>query len=107
MKTAKSRSINSRPGKAKPGKADRVVAAGRKAVPDKPARQSGKLATLITLLTRENGATVDEMAKATGWKVNSIRGAMSGSISKKRGLTISSSKNEGARVYRIARRPKG
>lgn len=32
---------------------------------------------MVELLTRENGATLEELAEATGWLVNSVRGALS------------------------------
>ncbi len=41
------------------------------------------------------------MTAATGWQAHSVRGAMSGAIKKKLGLTILSEKSEGRRIYRI------
>jgi len=42
------------------------------------------------------------MAKATDWQNHSIRGFISGTVSKKMGLAIESSKNDaGQRTYRI------
>jgi hypothetical protein len=61
-----------------------------------------KQATLITLLERSGGATIDEMAKETGWQRHSIRGVMSGVLKKRLGLSIASEKEERGRVYRIA-----
>ncbi|MFC3118869.1 DUF3489 domain-containing protein [Jhaorihella thermophila] len=55
------------------------------------------------MLRAEGGATIDEIAAATGWKPHTVRGAMSGALKKKLGLTITSEKVEGrGRVYRIA-----
>ncbi len=52
------------------------------------------------MLRREGGATIEEMAEATAWKVHSVRGAISGIRKKKLGLDISSEKVEGrGRVY--------
>lgn len=62
----------------------------------------GKIATLVELLRRKEGATVEAMMAATGWQAHSVRGAMSGSIKKALGLTITSEKTAGGRVYRIA-----
>ena len=59
-----------------------------------------KLDTLEKLLMRKNGASIAEMAKATGWQHHSVRGAMAGAL-KKRGHTISSDKTDGTRRYRI------
>jgi hypothetical protein len=65
-------------------------------------RSGSKLAMLIALLEREGGATVEEMATATGWRQHTIRGVMSGALAKKFGLEISSEQGEGrGRVYRI------
>lgn len=66
-------------------------------------REGTKQATLIEMLRTEGGATIDEIVAATGWQPHTIRGAMSGSLKKKLGLTISSEKVDGrGRVYRIA-----
>jgi len=68
-----------------------------------PTKRQTKLATLITMLRREGGATIDEMAAATEWKIHSIRGALSGILKKKLELTITSEKIEGrGRVYKAA-----
>ena len=57
---------------------------------------------VLELLRRKEGATIAEIAKATGWQNHTIRGFISGTISKKMGLTVLSSKNEsGERIYRI------
>jgi hypothetical protein len=61
----------------------------------------GKLATLVELLSRPEGATIEAMTAATGWQAHSVRGAMSGSLKKAMGLAIASEKNEAGRVYRI------
>ncbi len=67
------------------------------------ARQGTKQALLIDLLKRKKGATIDEAVEATGWQAHSVRGAISGTLKKKLGLTVSSELigNRG-RVYRIA-----
>jgi hypothetical protein len=65
-------------------------------------RPGGKLGSLVDLLSRPAGATLEEMTEATGWQAHSVRGAMSGSLKKKLGLTILSAKADGRRTYRIA-----
>jgi predicted ArsR family transcriptional regulator len=65
-------------------------------------RGNSKQATLVELLKRPGGATIDQMAKATGWQRHSIRGVMSGILKKRLGLSIASEKEERGRVYRIA-----
>lgn len=58
-------------------------------------RAGTKLAVLIELLSRELGATVAEMATATGWQGHSVRGVMSGALVRKFGLQIVSENEEG------------
>jgi hypothetical protein len=66
-----------------------------------PTKRQTKLATLITMLRREGGATIDDMAEATEWQAHSIRGGLSGILKKKLGLDVSSEKVAGrGRVYR-------
>jgi len=66
-------------------------------------RAGSKLAMLVTLLSRDEGATVEEMAAATGWQAHTVRGVMSGALTRKFGLQIGSEKVEGrGRVYRAA-----
>jgi hypothetical protein len=52
------------------------------------------------MLSREGGATVEEMAAATGWQAHSVRGVMSGALVRKFGFVITSEKVDGGkRVY--------
>jgi hypothetical protein len=75
-------------------------------------RQGTKQAKMIELLKRPEGATVEQIAEATGWQHHTIRGAISGALKKKLGLTIEATRTRevgpnktGARgsstVYRI------
>jgi hypothetical protein len=61
-----------------------------KAAPaDKPTLRAGtKQAQLIELLRRPEGATVEQIAAATGWQHHTIRGAISGALKKKLGLNV-------------------
>jgi hypothetical protein len=86
---------------------------GKLASVDKPTPRTGtKQATIIDLLERPEGATVEQIAAATGWQRHTIRGAISGALKKKLGLTVEATRtrevganNTGARgsstVYRI------
>ena len=66
-------------------------------------RNGTKQALMIDMLRRPEGATVEQIAEATGWRNHTVRGAMAGALKKKLGLTITSEKTEGgARIYRIA-----
>jgi DNA-binding MarR family transcriptional regulator len=62
-----------------------------------------KQALLIELLKRKSGASIAEISAATGWQSHSVRGAISGTLQKKLGLTVTRElvKRRG-RVYRIA-----
>ncbi len=51
-------------------------------------RPGTKQALMIELLQRPEGATVAQIAAATGWQHHTIRGAISGALKKKLGLTI-------------------
>ena len=57
---------------------------------------------VLTLLNRRNGATIPEMMEATDWQQHSVRGFLAGTVKKKLGFTLISSKTEGElRRYRI------
>jgi DNA-binding MarR family transcriptional regulator len=65
-------------------------------------RSRTKLALLLDLLQRKEGASIAEMVKAMGWQPHSVRGAISGALKKKLGLAVKSETVEGrGRVYRI------
>ena len=57
---------------------------------------------VIAMLRRAEGATVAEVASATGWQRHTVRGVFSGTLKKKLGLKLASAKEERGRVYRIA-----
>ena len=86
------------PKKAKPTKA----AKAKEAAPE--AREGSKKSIVLDLLRRKGGATLAEIAKATDWQNHSIRGFISGTLGKKMGLTVESTKNlAGERTYRVAK----
>lgn len=61
-----------------------------------------KLGRLESLLRRPEGATIDQIAKTLDWQAHSVRGAISGSLKKKQGLTVIGEKAaDGERIYRI------
>jgi hypothetical protein len=65
-------------------------------------RPGSKLAMLIWLLERKEGATIEEAAAALEWQGHTIRGVMSGALAKKFGLQIASEVVEGrGRAYRL------
>ncbi|WP_296644738.1 DUF3489 domain-containing protein [Roseinatronobacter sp.] len=65
-------------------------------------RAGTKQAQIIALLQRPEGASIAEIAEATGWLAHSARGLISGGLKKKLGLQITSQKEQGrGSVYRI------
>jgi hypothetical protein len=61
-----------------------------------------KLSELEAMLRRPEGATIAQLAETLSWQPHSVRGALSGSLKKQKGLKIASAKEEGReRVYRI------
>ena len=57
---------------------------------------------ILTLLSRREGATIPEMMQATDWQQHSVRGFLAGTVKKKLGFNLTSSKTEGElRRYRI------
>ena len=69
--------------------------------PQSDAKHASKQDAVIAMLRRPEGATVDEVASATGWQRHTVRGVFSGTLKKKLGLTLASAKEERGRVYRI------
>jgi len=89
--------------KAKSGKkaspAKKATKAAKKAT---GARDGSKAAKVLDLLKRPGGATSKELIKATGWQPHSVRGFLSGTVSKKMGLAVTSTKGEdGERTYSV------
>ena len=67
-------------------------------------RPGSKTAKVLDLVKRSGGATLKQLMKATGWQAHSVRGFLSGTLGKKMGLKIESSKrNDGERVYCLAK----
>ena len=65
-------------------------------------RSGTKQEALIAMLRSEGGATIDEIVAALDWRSHTVRGAMSGALKKKLGLTITSEKIDGrGRVYKL------
>ena len=66
-----------------------------------PKRET-KIDKLVALLKREQGATLDDMVKATGWLPHTTRAALSGL--KKKGHTIARGKRSDVTFYRVMAR---
>jgi len=79
------------PARSKARKAAKVKVAkpGTAAPAGKPTPRAGtKQALMIEMLNRPEGATVEQIAAVTGWQHHTIRGAISGALKKKLGLTV-------------------
>lgn len=82
----------------RPAKAKKVA----KTPKAKGTRSGSKADKVLELMKRKEGATLAEIAKATDWQNHSIRGFVSGHVTKKLGLKVESTKSEaGDRTYRI------
>jgi len=67
-----------------------------------PVRPGTKIAALVVALRRPQGATSLQLMLATGWQPHSVRGAISGLLRKRLGLSVVLTRNAaGERVYRI------
>lgn len=62
-----------------------------------------KLSMLVVMLRHKRGASIDQLAKATGWQKHSVRGAISGALKKRLGLNVVAEKSDTGRIYRIAK----
>ena len=65
-------------------------------------RSPSRLDQLEAMLLDPAGASLAELAAATGWQPHSVRGALAGAL-KKRGLVITSERSEGTRRYHAVR----
>ena len=73
----------------------------------KTKQRTSKTETILSLLERAKGTSLDEMMKATGWQAHSVRGFLSAVVKKKLRLKLMSEEDDrGLRRYRIKRRAK-
>jgi hypothetical protein len=64
-------------------------------------REGSKMAQAVAMLSRKNGATLNELAEKFDWKTWTVRGFIAGAL-KKAGFTVESFKSDkGERTYRI------
>ena len=83
---------------AQPSKPRKPGVAAPAAVPQPPAT---KFETILALLRKPGGATLKALMAATGWQAHSIRGFISGQLSKKMRLKVKSVKRAEERVYSV------
>jgi len=90
------------PKKAKAAKKASPAKKAPKAANERAIREGSKAAQVLDLLKRPEGAKLAELMKATGWQAHSVRGFLSGTISKKMGMAVASTKAEdGERTYSV------
>ncbi len=94
------------PAKARPAKKVPTKRASAKAGsagrPPASGRGGTKTDKILGLLKRPGGATLKELIKATGWQPHSVRGFLSGVITKKLKFKVASVKDEsGVRRYSV------
>jgi hypothetical protein len=82
------RRAKTKPAKGKGKKATKTTPAAGEPTAKPTPRAGTKQALLIEMLKRPEGATVEQIAAATGWQHHTIRGAISGALKKKLGLTV-------------------
>jgi hypothetical protein len=81
-------------------KAARKAAGAKQAA---AARHGSKTAKILALLKRSGGVTLKELTKVTGWQAHSVRGFLSGTIGKKMGTPVASTKRaDGDRSYHLS-----
>jgi len=90
----------------KKGKSAKKATAAKKAPKAakkaKSAREGSKTNQVLDLLKQPGGVTAKELMKITGWQPHSVRGFLSGTVGKKMGLTVTSTKGEdGERTYSL------
>jgi Protein of unknown function (DUF3489) len=66
-------------------------------------REGSKAAQVCSLLSRPEGATLNEIRTATGWQAHTVRGFISRNLGKQ-GRRVRSFEKNGERVYRASRR---
>jgi DNA-binding MarR family transcriptional regulator len=66
-----------------------------------PTRPGGKLGLIVDRLATDAGASADELAEITGWRKNSVLGALS--RLRMRGFALRLETTDDRRAYRLAR----
>jgi Protein of unknown function (DUF3489) len=83
------------------GQPRKTAPKGPDVAPATKTRGGTKQAQVIAMLRRREGVTIAQIVEATDWRSHTVRGFFAGALKKKLGLTVTSEKVEGTRVYRI------
>lgn len=87
--------------------ANSTKARNHEAHPDQKSGQAPmtKHAQILQLLSRSEGASIEDLMQVTKWQQHSVRGFLAGTVKKKMGLVLTSSRVEGEpRRYKISAR---
>ena len=113
-RTPKSAALKKGSAKSNPtSKAKITAAAANPKAPPKAPTQADNLKVervtkqerVLTLLSQAEGVSVEEIMRATDWQQHSVRGFLAGTVKKKLGFPLTSSKGKGGvRRYRIEKR---
>jgi hypothetical protein len=74
---------------------------GRQNAKGKRHRRESKMQLVLRMLRGSEGAALAVLMKATGWQAHSVRGFLSGKVSRDLGLPLESFRRDGERVYRL------
>ena len=91
-------------GKTSGKKATPAKKAPKAATKAKKSRQGSKTETILDLLKRPGGVSAKELMETTGWQAHSVRGFLSGTVGKKMGLTVVSTKGEDGDAHLLDQR---
>jgi hypothetical protein len=85
-------------------KARRIAVAETPVKADEPRlERTTKQERMLTLLCRPEGASIEEMMQATTWRQHSVRGFLAGTVKRKLGFSLTSSKpDDGVRRYQFS-----
>lgn len=100
-KSASGKSATTEPAQSTVTKPGSKAKAGGK-VDATPAASLTKSETVLKLLRTTKGASITAMKEETGWQAHSVRGFLSATVRKKRGMTLLNEVGkDGVRRYRI------
>lgn len=60
-----------------------------------------KVAQVVDMMRRPEGATAAQIMELTNWQAHSVRGAIAGQIKKKLKLTVATEKTDAGFIYRV------